>query len=236
VVPGMGLRIGSAFPLRAPFGAAAVAWAEPRAVTAWLAPLPPERREHHRAALETIRRRGYVVELAATPADRVRDLLDELRGSGAGAASDDPPTRELLERLAGDLAQGEEYLAAELDARAELRVTAINAPVRDHTGQVVLVLSLNGMAAPIPAAEVERLGARLVDAAAELSHALGAPTGSGVPGWRVIGVEELYRRLDRPYVDPSHDGRHHDPSHDDVAPDRVHPDLVAAPHASEEHR
>jgi DNA-binding IclR family transcriptional regulator len=226
--PSTGMRIGSAFPLRAPFGAAAVAWAEPRAIAAWLAPLPADRREHHRAALATIRRRGYVVELAATPADRVRDLLAELRG-GTGPDRHDPPTRELLERLAGDLAQGEEYLAAELDDRVDLRVTAINAPVRDHTGQVVLVLSLSGIAAPLPAAQVERLGTRLVESATELSQALGAPTGRGVPGWSVMGWDELRHVL-------YHDDLYHDDLHDDLHEGGVTADLVAAPDASEEHR
>jgi DNA-binding IclR family transcriptional regulator len=192
---GSALRAGSAFPLRAPFGAAAVAWGDPRAVTAWLGPLPPERREHHRAALAAIRRRGYAVELAATPADRVRELLDELRGDGA-PAGDGPPTRELLERLAGDLAQGEEYLATELDDRTDLRVTAINAPVHDHTGQVVLVLSLNGFAAPLSAATVEGVGVRLVAATRDLSQALGAPVGDGVPGWATLGRGDGSRRGD----------------------------------------
>jgi DNA-binding IclR family transcriptional regulator len=224
---GGALRAGSAFPLRAPFGAAAVAWAGPRAVTAWLAPLPAERREHHRAALEATRRRGYAVELAATPADRVRDLLDELRVAG-GPPGDGLPTRELLERLAGDLAQGEEYLAAELDDRPDLRVTAINAPVRDHTGQVVLVLSLNGVAVPLPASAVERVGARLVEAATALSRALGAPT--DLPGWIVLDQDEIYRRIDAVGAGGVPTAPTAPTVHDEVD---LH--LVAAPRTSEEH-
>ena len=143
-------------------------------VTTWLAPLPPDRRERYRAALAATRRRGYAVELSATPADRVRELLAELRGGGAPDV-DGLPTREVLERLAGDLAHDDEYLATDLDHAAELRVTAVNAPVRDHTGDVVLVLSLHGFPAPLAASAVERLGTRLATACAELAGSLGAP-------------------------------------------------------------
>lgn len=168
---GIPFRVGTAYPLRPPFGSAAVAWSGERAVERWLGHLPEDRRADHQAVLEATRARGYAVELLSAPAESVRQvvaLLDDTLGiTGA------QPMQATLDRLVDVLAEQEEYLVVDVDPERTYAVNALNAPVFDHDGRVSLVISLTGFAGPLAGRDVTSLGRRLVAATTELTAALG---------------------------------------------------------------
>ncbi|MGP0030515.1 MAG: helix-turn-helix domain-containing protein [Acidimicrobiales bacterium] len=145
-------------PLRPPFGAAVAAWARPETTRTWLDRAPPDTADRYAAALEAVRRRGYVVELAEAPLT---------------APADGATLPEVVERLARVLTP--EVLPIELDRARSYSVSAINAPVLDGAGDVVLVASLMGFSTPLTGAEIESTGQRLRAAAASVSIAIGAP-------------------------------------------------------------
>ena len=64
-VRAVGAPIGHGYiPLRPPFGAAVAAWSPPEVAQRWLSLAPPGTADRYAAALEVVRRRGFVVELA----------------------------------------------------------------------------------------------------------------------------------------------------------------------------
>jgi DNA-binding IclR family transcriptional regulator len=159
-----GFRVGTSYPLRPPLGAAVLAWADAGARDSWLAQVPADTRDHYRDALAATHDRGFAVEIWSTPVARVRELV-LLLGSDAS-------TGAVLDRLADELAEHEEFLAVALEADGEYAVNVVNAPVFDHTGRVTLVLSLSGFARPLTGRDVLSAGARLVDVTTKLTGAL----------------------------------------------------------------
>jgi DNA-binding IclR family transcriptional regulator len=164
---GAGLRVGTSFPLRPPFGTAVIAWSDRDMVDAWLEHVSASARDRYRVTLAATRARGYAVELSTTPEARLRDVVAELR---AGHATVSLP--ELVEDLARDLAARDDVLAIDLEADREYAVSAVNAPVLDRDGSVALVLSLTGFAQPLRGERVAAVGRRLTGATGELSRAL----------------------------------------------------------------
>jgi DNA-binding IclR family transcriptional regulator len=160
-----GFRVGASFPLRPPLGAAVVAWASDAVRDDWLAHVPPDTRAHYADALAATHDRGFAVEIAGTPVDRVRELAGML-------GDDDTAARRALDRLADELAAREEFLAVELDPDRDYAVNVVNAPVFDHTGHVTLVVSLTGFARALPGREVQRAGDALVAATRPITAAL----------------------------------------------------------------
>jgi DNA-binding IclR family transcriptional regulator len=158
-------RVGASFPLRPPLGAAVVAWASDAVRDDWLGHVPPDTRAHYADALAVTHSRGFAVEIAATPVDRVRELAGML-------GDDDTAARAALDRLADELAAREEFLAVELDPDREYAVNVVNAPVFDHTGHVTLVLSLAGFTRALRGHEVTAAGDALVAATARITDAL----------------------------------------------------------------
>jgi DNA-binding IclR family transcriptional regulator len=165
------LRVGASFPLRPPLGAAVVAWASDAVRDDWLAHVPPDTRAHYTDALAATHDRGFAVEIAAAPIDRVRELADML--------GDDTAARAALDRLADELAAREEFLAVDLAPERDYAVNVVNAPVFDHTGQVTLVLSLTGFARALRGAEVQAAGDALVAATTRITAALDPRTSRG---------------------------------------------------------
>jgi DNA-binding IclR family transcriptional regulator len=166
---GQGLRVGTSLPLHPPFGTAAIAFSDEPTVEQWLRHVGAETHVRYRAALDAVRDRGFAVEIATLPEAHLRDVVAEL-GDPALELPD------LVERLAQELAEREDFLPLELDTGREYAVSTINAPVFDHDGRVTLVLSLTGFADRLTGGAVESIGRRLASATAELSAALGAPT------------------------------------------------------------
>ena len=155
-VRAVGAPIGHGYiPLRPPFGAAVAAWSRPEVAQRWLSLAPPGTSDRYAAALEVVRRRGFVVELAEP--------------------SWTPPTNgtslpEVVEQLARLLSP--DMLPTELGATRSYAVSAINAAVVDPSGMVVLIVSLMGFPGPLTGAEVEVAGGRLRSATAMVTAAL----------------------------------------------------------------
>ena len=155
-VRAVGAPIGHGYiPLRPPFGAAVAAWSRAEVAHRWLSLAPPGTTDRYAQALEVVRRRGYVVELAepswALPTD------------GASLP-------EVVEQLAKLLPP--DVLPLELDASRTYSVSAINAAVIDPEGSVVLIVSLMGFPGTLTGADVETTGQRLSAATAAVTVAL----------------------------------------------------------------
>jgi DNA-binding IclR family transcriptional regulator len=165
-------RVGASFPLRPPLGAAVVAWASDPVRDDWLEHVPPDTRAHYADALAATHDRGFAVEIAATPVARVREL--------AGLLGDDSSARAALDRLADELAAHDEFLAVELAPDRDHAVNVVNAPVFDHTGDVILVLSLTGFGGVLRGTEVVAAGEALVAATRVITDAL-SPSPSPSP-------------------------------------------------------
>jgi len=155
-VRAVGAPIGHGYiPLRPPFGAAVAAWSLPAVAERWLSLAPPGTSDRYLAALEVVRRRGFVVELAEP--------------------SWSPPTNptslpEVVEQLARLLSP--DVLPLQLRATQAYAVSAINAAVVDPSGMVVLIVSLMGFPGPLTGAEVDVAGDRLRSATAVVTAAL----------------------------------------------------------------
>jgi DNA-binding IclR family transcriptional regulator len=66
-----------------------------------------------------------------------------------------------------------DYLAADLEAEADVRVGQISAPVFDHRGRVAASLLMPGPDRDITGAELRALADRLVRAAAQATRSAG---------------------------------------------------------------
>jgi DNA-binding IclR family transcriptional regulator len=148
-------------PLVPPFGAAVAAWSGPEAAQRWLHLAPPDTAGQYAERLVALRRRGYVVELAPPSWD-----------GPMGSASFPEVVGELARRLTP------EVLPAALEAHHSYPVGAVNAPVVDGQGSVVLIVSLMGFPGLLTGTELQAIGARLAQATADVSVALAGATGS----------------------------------------------------------
>ena len=83
-----GFRVGVSYPLRPPFGAAVLAWADPDVLDEWLARVPADTRPYYREALAATHDRGFAVEIWSTPVARVREIVTQLGLDGAAGSGD----------------------------------------------------------------------------------------------------------------------------------------------------
>ena len=158
-VRAQGAPIGHGFiPLHPPFGAAVAAWSGPEGERRWLDLAPPASAERYAKALDAIRSRGYVIELAEPP---------------LAAPSDGAPLPQVVQRLARALTP--DVLPLEVEDDRTYAVSAINAAVMGADGAVVLVVSLMGFPDALCGSEVADIGRRLHHSAATVSAALGSP-------------------------------------------------------------
>jgi hypothetical protein len=173
-VRAVGAPIGHGYiPLRPPFGAAVAAWSGPEVAQRWLSLAPAGTAARYAKALEVVRRKGYVVELAEpswTPPTDGTSLPD------------------VVEQLA--LLLPPDVLPLDLDATRPYSVSAINAAVVDADGAVVLIVSLMGFPGTLTGADVEAAGDRLRKATSAVTVALAGHQG---------GIQETTPRPDRPY-------------------------------------
>jgi DNA-binding IclR family transcriptional regulator len=157
-------------PLVAPFGAVFVAWAGPGALAAWLAacdpPLTRTERTRYTRAVNAVRARGYSVSV---PPERRQDLLDVIGAAQSASGTRAGGNREQAVRALAHT----EYLPAALDPVRTHRVTQLSAPVFDHRGTVALSLLMVGPTYELAAAEIDGLGALLLDAANRVTTDLG---------------------------------------------------------------
>jgi DNA-binding IclR family transcriptional regulator len=167
---GLSVEVGQRLPLVPPLGTVFVAWSTPAEIDAWLRRLGADAAEaeleQYRAAVSTVRRRGYSVALEADARARLGRALAAL---GPDARTD-ALRRQVLD-LIGELGH-EEYVLGELSGPTRYQVNHLAAPVLDADGHVALALTLVGFTDELAAAEMEPLGRRLVDEAAAASDAL----------------------------------------------------------------
>lgn len=156
---GINIAPGQRLPLVPPLGTVFVAWAGDDAIDEWIgrlgARVTDAERRLYRQALAAVRERGYSVALAGEGQQRLVEALTDAGHAGDGA---------------------EEYALLDLAGDAAYRINHIGAPVFGADGAVALGLFLIGFRGQIAAEEVPRYAARLVDAAADITAALGGVT------------------------------------------------------------
>ena len=132
-------RVGQRVPIRPPLGGPFVAWASSEEQDEWIAPkdivTSPELQEGHRAALERLRARGFLVTLDTDAhGDFSRIITDELAMPNVR----DPRLARILDELDNGL-----YQPDAIEACASYRVRNMAAPIFDPHGIVQYVLNLN---------------------------------------------------------------------------------------------
>lgn len=155
------VRVGHRLPLTPPLGTVFMAWSGPDAIDGWLRRLGPGASdaevERYRAAIATVRRRGYSLALEADARIRLGEAL---------AVRD-----EQIAALVDELGH-EEYILGELEHSSSYRLSMIAAPVFGADRTIALVLTLFGFRDLLPAGAVPRLGDRLLESAERVTKAL----------------------------------------------------------------
>jgi flavin reductase (DIM6/NTAB) family NADH-FMN oxidoreductase RutF/DNA-binding IclR family transcriptional regulator len=163
---GSATRLGSTFPLDAPFGLLYVAWSADVEREAWLTrgrrSAGPAVTALAEAELRTVRDLGYEVTTGRAMAERFDRLFSD---------SDDPDgVTEILSRLT---ARGPEPgLRAPVEELVD--VTSLAAPVRDQDGRVVMALRLLGFSGSEPSDRLRTCLDRLRAGAVRASELLQA--------------------------------------------------------------
>jgi DNA-binding IclR family transcriptional regulator len=149
-----------------------LAWSAPEEIDTWLRRVGEPVRDadlaRYRAAIETVRKRGYSVALEADARARLGRALAELGG--------DTRLRKRVLSLVEELGH-EEYILGELSGAASYQVNHLAAPVFGAGGKVELALSLVGFTGQVDTDLVPRLGARLGAEASAVSAALTSSRG-----------------------------------------------------------
>ncbi|HEY4006745.1 MAG TPA: flavin reductase [Pseudonocardia sp.] len=162
-------RVGQRMPFVPPIGTPFLAWAEETEVDAWLArsghSMAAGERAEYAELLTRVRTRGWSLSLGN---DTHAELLDAIDSYSEG----DPDGRARVQRLGAQVADRFEP-AEELEAEREYDVRLINVPVFGPDGSVALMLTLWGLPYPSTGAQVWRYLDVVLDAAAEITTALG---------------------------------------------------------------
>jgi DNA-binding IclR family transcriptional regulator len=133
------VREGLRHPLYPPLGSAVLAWAGDRAVETWLDGLGPDftaaEREHYKAAIEAVRRRGYAVGL------RVQQLADLFEIQ----AHADLYTLEGRRAISTALARlaHEDYLPPADEPPPDAELMGVSAPVFGPDGELLFGIALS---------------------------------------------------------------------------------------------
>ena len=156
---GADVRVGQRVPVIPPLGPIFLAWDEPERVERWLDALGPDsadaEREQHRAALDTVRRRGFSVGLESGARARSGRALIELVNS--------PRDERLRGKALGLIAaMRHDYQVIDLESTARLLISNMAAPVFGVDGEVVLALTLQGFSQPMSGREITAVAERLL--------------------------------------------------------------------------
>jgi len=167
---GVSVEVGQRLPLVPPLGTVFVAWSGGAEIDAWLCRLGAAAEDadlaRYRAAVATVRERGYSVALEADARARLGRALAAL-GPEAGT----PALRRQVLDLVAELGH-EEYILGELTGAARYQVNHLAAPVLDPDDRVVLALTLVGFTDQLGAEDVSPLGERLVAESRSVSDTL----------------------------------------------------------------
>lgn len=164
------VQVGHRLPLAPPLGTVFMAWSPAAVIDAWLRRLGPGASdaevERYRAAVATVRRRGYSLALEADARIRLGEAL----------AGGDEHVATLVEELGH-----EEYILGELEHSSSYRLSLVAAPVFNADGGIVLVLTLFGFRDALPARAVPALAERLLESTERVTKVLHGrvPTGAG---------------------------------------------------------
>lgn len=154
-----GLEVGRRVPLIPPLGSVFVAWGTEEEVEAWLrraGSLSVAERRRLRGQLETVRARGYSVNLRQYSPEA---LLGAIATLGTRPTAE---ARRILAEMIGELGHAE-YQLERLRSKAVYAVGTIAAPVFDGQGRAVLALALADFPEPLSAKEIEVWATRLRD-------------------------------------------------------------------------
>jgi DNA-binding IclR family transcriptional regulator len=164
------VQVGHRLPLAPPLGTVFMAWSAPDAIGAWLRRLGPGASdaevERYRAAVATVRGRGYSLALEADARIRLGEAL---------AGGDDQVTSLVVEL------GHEEYILGALEHSSSYRLSLVAAPVFGADRRIALVLTLFGFRDALPAREVPRLADRLLESTQRVTKTLHGrpPEGTG---------------------------------------------------------
>ncbi len=155
---GIDVRPGQRLPLSPPLGTVFVAWSSSKEIDRWLAKVGPTASKadiaRYRAAVESVRVRGYSLGLGGEPIPR------------AERPAKKPRTLEENVRTV----RMDEYALIELDHSSAYRLNHIGAPVFGPDGRVTLALFLIGFQGDIAASEVPRYADALMNACARVTE------------------------------------------------------------------
>ncbi|RVW01942.1 helix-turn-helix domain-containing protein [Rhodococcus xishaensis] len=169
-----GITAGTALPLRAPAGAAVIAFADQSRQRAWLESAPPEERAGLSAALGCIRSKGVGVWGIGAADPGMLDVLAEV----VEHLAEDPTRHNLRARVLALLGgiSGRPYAAADLGKDASLPVSYLVAPVFDTDGRAVWELQIGPLKSAVTRAERTHYIKHLTRTARELEMRQGANT------------------------------------------------------------
>ena len=154
------MRVGQRVPLRPPLGAIFYAWASADEIESWLALGAPTDTLRHRAALELVRQRGFLVTLASSAQDELRRLFASPHGAADGRG-----VRRALQAL-----EEADYQPARLEPGASYVIDFISTPIFDTHDQATYALNLSGFEQPLSGAEVIRHAERMLELCDGVMH------------------------------------------------------------------
>lgn len=163
-----GVTPGTRFRLRAPAGAAVMAWRSDADRETWLRDTSARRAEDLRRFLATIRSEGVGVWRLEESADtQLLELLDQV----AAALAADPSQRELRAKVLAILGSFSThgYTADDLASARTVAASYLVAPVFDSAGEARYELQLGILRPDVPKQELDRCAGRLRTASETLS-------------------------------------------------------------------
>lgn len=155
--------VGQHLPFAPPTGSVFAAWMDEASISQWIgAPVSAERAEKVRAALKSVRERGFSVGLVSDAQRAFAAKLHELAQTANVAGT--PDLAELIKDL--------DYDPQAIDETTGPAVRLISAPVFDANGRVAYALTLHDFRRPTSAEDVNLLASRLGQTVADLSDSL----------------------------------------------------------------
>lgn len=169
-----GIAAGARLPLRAPAGAAVIAFADEARQRRWLGTLPREAQAETAAVLERIRTTGVGVWGIGAADPGTLDVLADV----VALLAEDPSQHTLRARVLALLAgiSGRPYGARDLDSNDALPISYLVAPVFDSDGRAVWELQIGPLRSAVTPEDRARYIEQLTRTARELDARTGVNT------------------------------------------------------------
>jgi DNA-binding IclR family transcriptional regulator len=168
-------RVGTRVPYVAPFGAPFAAYADEKRRLSWFgaAGRSTTRRQRLSEALKEVRRQGFAVGRESALREQLGEAL-----SRSLDVPQDAALRAEVRRLLDKLAEG--FAVMHLRSTDVVDVSNVTVPVFSPTGDVVMIVTAAGFAAPLAGAAMRRIAGRMRASAGTISQrAFGATPSSG---------------------------------------------------------